>query len=274
MTPEGVVSVFRADSGRTNGNTFDARGRLISCEGAEQGPGGRRRVVRTDLTTGKVEVLTERYRGEAVQQPQRRLRRRQGPDLVHRPVLRRGPLGAGDGRGGGLPDRPRRHGDAGPRPAARSSGPTGWRSRPTRRTLYVIDSHARPGGNRKVWAFDVDRRRHAWPTAAWSSTSARGGAATACGSTSGATSGSPPGSSSRAHAGETTDVPAGRLRDHAPRGSCSGRIPIPEDLTTNLAFGGPGPQDALRHRGQVDLQDPAGRLGPGSSEPASKSTTP
>src|SRR4051812_20370436 len=51
MTPEGTVSVFRADSGRTNGNTFDAQGRLVSCEGAEQGPGGRRRIVRTDMTT-------------------------------------------------------------------------------------------------------------------------------------------------------------------------------------------------------------------------------
>ncbi len=44
----GNISVFRADSGRTNGNTFDGQGRLISCEGAEFGPGGRRRVVRTD----------------------------------------------------------------------------------------------------------------------------------------------------------------------------------------------------------------------------------
>ena len=34
MTPAGAVSVVRADSGRTNGNTFDAQGRLISCEGA------------------------------------------------------------------------------------------------------------------------------------------------------------------------------------------------------------------------------------------------
>src|SRR5262245_49849118 len=49
---QGVVTVFRADSGRTNGNTFDAQGRLISCEGAEFGPGGRRRMVRTDLATG------------------------------------------------------------------------------------------------------------------------------------------------------------------------------------------------------------------------------
>ena len=40
MTPGGKLDVFREDSGRTNGNTFDAQGRLISCEGAEQGPGG------------------------------------------------------------------------------------------------------------------------------------------------------------------------------------------------------------------------------------------
>ena len=32
--------------------------------------------------------------------------------------------------------------------------------------------------------------------------------------------------------------PAGRLRHHA-QGRAAGRIPIPEDLCTNLAFGGP-----------------------------------
>jgi hypothetical protein len=31
MTPDGKVTIFRAESGRTNGNTFDAQGRLISC---------------------------------------------------------------------------------------------------------------------------------------------------------------------------------------------------------------------------------------------------
>src|SRR5688572_86220 len=35
--PKGAVTVFRANSGRTNGNVFDAQGRLISCEGGEQG---------------------------------------------------------------------------------------------------------------------------------------------------------------------------------------------------------------------------------------------
>src|SRR5262245_27568116 len=38
MDAKGAVTTFRADSGRTNGNCFDAEGRLISCEGGEQGP--------------------------------------------------------------------------------------------------------------------------------------------------------------------------------------------------------------------------------------------
>ena len=33
--------------------------------------------------------------------------------------------------------------------------PNGLAITPDARTLYVIDSHTRPGGNRKVWAFDV-----------------------------------------------------------------------------------------------------------------------
>ncbi|MBI3864969.1 MAG: SMP-30/gluconolactonase/LRE family protein [Planctomycetia bacterium] len=55
--------VFSADSGRSNGLLFDAQGRLLACEGNEFGPGGRRRITRTDLTTGKVEVLTDRFEG-------------------------------------------------------------------------------------------------------------------------------------------------------------------------------------------------------------------
>src|SRR5262245_7283491 len=69
MDAAGVVTTFRADSGRTNGNTFDSQGRLISCEGAENGPGGRRRIVRTDLKTGNMEVLTERYEGKRYNSP-------------------------------------------------------------------------------------------------------------------------------------------------------------------------------------------------------------
>src|SRR5262249_55654000 len=69
MTPDGNVVVFRSDSGRANGNAFDAQGRLISCEGGEHGRGGRRRIVRTDLKTGKTTVLTDRYQGKRYNSP-------------------------------------------------------------------------------------------------------------------------------------------------------------------------------------------------------------
>src|SRR2546423_1607396 len=65
---KGAVSVFRADSGRTNGNAFDAKGNLISCEGSEQGP-GRRRMVRTDMKTGDITVLTDKYEGKRYNSP-------------------------------------------------------------------------------------------------------------------------------------------------------------------------------------------------------------
>src|SRR4051794_12780536 len=68
MDAKGRLSVFRADSGRTNGNCFDARGRLISCEGGEQGP-GRRRIVRTDLKTNTIDVLTDKYEGQRYNAP-------------------------------------------------------------------------------------------------------------------------------------------------------------------------------------------------------------
>ena len=109
--------------------------------------------------TGQIEVLTERYEGKRYNSPNDVVRRHPGPHLVHRPVLRRRPLGAGDGRRGRLPDRPGRHGRRGCSSQPAIERPNGLAITPDGRTLYVIDSHTRPGGNRKVWAFDVDARR-------------------------------------------------------------------------------------------------------------------
>ncbi|MDE2756068.1 MAG: SMP-30/gluconolactonase/LRE family protein, partial [Acidobacteriota bacterium] len=69
LSAEGVLSVFREDSGRTNGNMFDRQGRLVTCEGAEHGPRGRRRVTRTDVATGEVEVLADRCEGRRLNSP-------------------------------------------------------------------------------------------------------------------------------------------------------------------------------------------------------------
>lgn len=239
MDAKGNVSTFRADSGRTNGNTFDVQGRLISCEGNEQGP-GRRRIVRTDLKTGEVEVLTERFAGKRYNSPN---------DVVVDP---RGRIWFTDPLYG--PDRTVMELDqeavyridpdgkvtqAITQPAI--GRPNGLAITPDGKTLYLIDSdYSRPDANRKIWAFDVaqdgsigkqriiydfgrgrggdgmrlDVKGNLWIAA---------------------------GISAPRTANESGDVPTG-LYVISPEGELLGRIPISEDVITNLAFGGPDKQ--------------------------------
>ncbi len=237
MTSGGAVSVFRADSGRTNGNTFDAGGRLISCEGAEQGPGGRRRIVRTDMETGKNEVLTERFEGKRYNSPNDVIADARGRIWFTDPFYGddRSALEMGceavyridpDGTVTRVLTQPE------------IERPNGLALTPDGKTLYIVDSHSRPGGNRKVWAFGLaddgtpgprrlvfdfgrgrggdglrlDERGNLWVAA---------------------------GIMFPRHSGETADVPPG-VYVLTSAGGLLGRIPIPEDLCTNLAFGGPG----------------------------------
>src|SRR5262245_48245063 len=64
-----VVSIYRDHSNVANGLLIDPEGRLIACEGAEfERPGvkvkGTPRVTRTDLKTGKMEVIADSYQGK------------------------------------------------------------------------------------------------------------------------------------------------------------------------------------------------------------------
>lgn len=58
----GSVSVFRADSNYSNGNTRDREGRLVSCEH------GGRRVTRTEHD-GKITVIADSYKGKRLNSP-------------------------------------------------------------------------------------------------------------------------------------------------------------------------------------------------------------
>jgi gluconolactonase len=235
MAPDGGVSVFRADSGRTNGNTFDAQGRLISCEGAEFGPGGRRRVVRTDLATGEVEVLTDRFEGRRYNAPNDACVDRRGRIWFTDPYywidvdsLEMGCEAVYCIDGGTV----RRLAS---QPAI--GRPNGLAITPDDKTLYVVDSHNVAGGNRKIWAFDVtadgslanqrlvfdfargrggdgmrlDRQGNLWIAA---------------------------GVLKPRNPHETAEVQTG-IYVVSPAGKLLGRIPIPEDVLTNLAFAGP-----------------------------------
>lgn len=59
----GELSVFRENSNQTNGMYFDPQGRLLCCEG-ETG-----RVTRTDMKSGKIEVLAGRFRDKPLAAP-------------------------------------------------------------------------------------------------------------------------------------------------------------------------------------------------------------
>ena len=61
---------FREPSGRANGLLFDVQGRLLACEGNEFCPNdGNRRVTRTDMTTGAIEVLVDHWQGKRLNSP-------------------------------------------------------------------------------------------------------------------------------------------------------------------------------------------------------------
>jgi gluconolactonase len=241
MDAKGVISVFRADSGRTNGNCFDAQGWLVSCEGGEQGP-GRRRIVRTHMKSDTVQVLTEKFDGKRYNAPN---------DLC---IDTRGRIWFTDPYYG--PDRSHLEMDAEGvyRLEKTAVSPDRWQVKrvltqkeiqrpngiaitPDDKTLYVIDAHPKPGGNRKIWAFDVaadgslskqrlvydfgkgrggdgmklDMKGNLWVAA---------------------------GISVKRGPGETLDNPPG-VYVISPQGKLLGRIPVPENLITNLAFGGP-----------------------------------
>ena len=246
MDPKGMLSVFRADSGRTNGNCFDAKGRLISCEGGEQGA-GRRRMVRTDMKTGDVTVLTEKFEGKRYNSPN---------DVC---VDTKGRIWFTDPYYG--PDRSHLELDVDgvyridpspPAPLPKAEGslrvtrvltqkevqrPNGIAITPDDKTLYVIDSHPKPDGNRKVWAFDVAKDGSlAKQRLVYDFGKGRGGDGMKLDMNGNLWVAA--GISVKRGPGETLDNPPG-VYVISPQGKLLGLIPIPENLITNLAFGGP-----------------------------------
>lgn len=74
LGPDGALSIYREHSNAANGLLIDPERRLIACEGAEFERAGVKlkgapRVTRTDLRTGKMEVLADTYQGKPLQGP-------------------------------------------------------------------------------------------------------------------------------------------------------------------------------------------------------------
>lgn len=233
---EPFFSVFRQPSGRSNGLLFDPQGRLLACEGNEFGPNdGNRRITRTDLKTGQVEVLTDRFDGKRYNSPNDIAVRSNGQifftdpcygdrstmELDHDSVYRIDP----NGKVTRLLTQPE------------IQRPNGIALSPDQKTLYLVDSCPVAGGHRKIWAFDLaENGSVSRPRVLWDFAPGRGGDGMCVDSQGRLFIAA--GIFRPRHENETTEVPPG-IHIFTPDGKSLGRIPIPEDVITNCTFGGP-----------------------------------
>jgi gluconolactonase len=103
--------------------------------------------------------------------------------------------------------------------------------------LYVIDSDPTPGGNRKVWSFDLDEvGAPSHQRLVFDFAPGRGGDGMRLDVEGNLWVAA--GVMAPRHTNETGRVPTGIYRI-TPDGELLGRVPIGEDVLTNLAFGGP-----------------------------------
>jgi gluconolactonase len=234
LSADGSVSVFRSDSGRSNGNLFDQQGRLVSCEGAEMGSGGRRRMVRTNLKTGEIEILTEHFNGNRYNSPNDLAIDTHGqiyftdPCYGDRSQMEMEIEGVYRISQNGVVERVLEQ------PLIQR--PNGIAITSDDRCLYLVDSNPNLGGNRKIWAFDIQPSgRLTEQRLIYDFAPGRGGDGLRLDIEGNLWVAA--GINIPRHGGETSDVPAG-IYVIRPDGKLLGRIPIPEDPVTNLTFGG------------------------------------
>tara|TARA_B100000029_G_scaffold250524_2_gene247575 strand:+ start:5703 stop:6668 length:966 start_codon:yes stop_codon:yes gene_type:complete len=227
--------VFREPSGRANGLLLDPSGRLLACEGNEHGDDdGGRRMTRTDLATGEVEILTDNYQGHRYNAPNDVAVRSNGQifftdpcygdratmELDHDSVYRIDI----DGSVTRVLTQPE------------IQRPNGIHLSPDENTLYLVDSCPVIDGNRKIWAFDLSEEgTPSSPRVVYDFAPGRGGDGMAVDSQGNLYIAAGITRSRGVH--ETGDIPPG-IWVITPEGDVRGRIPIVEDVLTNVTFGG------------------------------------
>ena len=224
----GVLTVLRENSNAANGLLFDGKQSLIVCEGGNKKAGGRGRVTRLDLKTGRSVVLADSYRGTPLNQPN---------DVTM------------DGKGRFyFTDFP------GPNPvgvyridpdgnitrlltAPEIQTPNGIMISPDDRTLYLVEATQRAGGARMIRSYDLQpdgtvRRMRVFHNF-YPGRSADGICIDTRGNLYAAA-----GLNRRRGTSETLDTKCG-IHVFSPAGALLRFIPIPEDTLTNCTFAGP-----------------------------------
>ena len=230
LSKDGSLSIYREKSNVANGLLIDPQGRLIACEGAEfERPGvklkGKPQVTRTDLKTGKTEILADNYQGKPLQ----------GPNDVT--IDSKGRLFFTDLAGAAVyridaPGKLIRI-----LAAPEIQRPNGIQISPDDKTLYLIEANQAEGGARMIRAYDLqpdgtvrNMRVHYnfYPgrSADGMSIDTQGNLYASAGM------------NQLRGSSETLATKTG-VYVISPQGKLLKFIPIPEDFITNNAFGGP-----------------------------------
>jgi len=232
FSKDGVLSVYREHSNAANGLLIDPQGRLIACEGSASATAqrygvtvsGKPRVTRTDLKTGKVEILAEKYEGKPLI----------GPNDVT--IDGKGRLYFTDFNGPAVYriDAPGKLTRILAAPDVQK--PNGIQISPDDRTLYLVEANGAEGGARMIRAYDLmpdgsvrNMRIHYnfYPgrSADGMSIDTQGNLYASAGM------------HRTRNTSETLDTQCG-VYVISPAGKLLKFIPIPEDYITNNAFGG------------------------------------
>jgi gluconolactonase len=229
---DGVLSVYRERSNVANGLVIDPEGRLIAAEGATSATARRNglalsgipRVTRTDLKTGKLEILADSYDGKPLS----------GPNDVT--IDGRGRIYFTDFNGGAVYriDAPGKLQRILADPEIQR--PNGIQISPDDRTLYVIEANGAEGGARMIRAYDLlpdgTARNMRVLYDFYPGRSADGMSVDVQGNLYAAA-----GMHRTRNTAETLDTACG-VYVISPAGKLLTFIPIPEDYITNTAFGG------------------------------------
>jgi len=227
---DGVLSTYRENSNVANGLLIDPQRRLIACEGPffeRHGVTvlGKPRVTRTDLKTGKIEILADSYEGKPFLAPNDVTIDGQGrlyfTDLTGAAVYRI--------------DAPNKLARILTAPDIQR--PNGIQISPDDRKMYLIEANAAEGGARMIRAYDLQPD--------WSVRNMKvhynfypGRSADGMSIDSQGNLYASAGLHQRRGTSETLDTKCG-VHAISPQGKLIKFIPIPEDTITNNAFGGP-----------------------------------
>jgi len=233
LTLDGQLTVFRENSNNANGLAFDAQGRLVACEGSN---GVRRqpRVTRTDMRTGAIEVLADKYQGKPFNSPNDVVIDAKGRIYFTDPAFstpRPEQVGANgvyridpDGKLTRLLATPE------------IQRPNGVMISPDDRTLYLVEANRDPGGARMIRAYDLQpdgsvRNMRVFHNF-FPGRSADGLCVDVAGNLYAVAGLNRPRGTT-----ETLDTQAG-VHVFSPQGKKLRFLPVGEDLVTNCAFGG------------------------------------